>query len=334
MRISVIVPAYNAAKTIKACLEACRAQSAPPAEIIVVDDASTDATGEIVRAFSDVHYLCQEHRGPAAARNLGAKAASGELIAFTDADCIPHTDWLERLQRGFVDARVAAVGGTYGIANPEYSLARIIHAEIRARHRQLGAEVDFLGSFNVAYRKKCFDAAQGFDEGFSMASAEDNDLAYRLQDAGGALRFIPDAIVDHHHPYRLLPYLRTQMRHGYWRVRLYQKHRGRVSRGDQYAGLGDLLAPPLAVAAFMGALFLTVLAGLGAHLLVPAAILTLVFLAYIAIRASLAFSLLRAQPNGIILGYLLVSCLRDIARGAGLGIGLFRFRGLRGGRGV
>ena len=107
--------------------------------------------------------------------------------------------------------------------------------------------MDFLGSFNVAYRKAAFEAVGGFDASFPCASGEDNDLAYRLQDVGGRLRFTREAVVAHHHPTRLWPYLRTQARHGYWRMKLYAKHIGRARRGDQYAGMADLAAPPLAL---------------------------------------------------------------------------------------
>jgi len=91
-------------------------------------------------------------------------------------------------------------------------------------------------------------AVAGFDESFPTASAEDNDLSYRLHDAGFRIRFVPEAIVAHHHPSSLGRYLREQERHGYWRVVLYALHPGRL-KGDQYAGWADLAAPPLAALA-------------------------------------------------------------------------------------
>ena len=123
----------------------------------------------------------------------------------------------------------------------------MVHEEIAVRHGQFGAEVDFLGSFNVAYRKEAFDAAGGFDDSFTRASGEDNDLAYRLRGAGNVLRFAKDAVVAHYHPECLWPYLRTQARHGYWRMKLYAKHPGRARSGDQYAGPADLAGPPLSL---------------------------------------------------------------------------------------
>ena len=241
---SVIIPAHNAADTLEQCLRACLDQTHAPVEVIVVDDGSTDGTADIAAGLP-VTYIRQKQRGPAAARNFGAGKASGGILVFTDSDCVPARTWIERLLKGFDAADIVAVGGSYGIANPESRLARIIHAEIRARHEDMGDEVDFLGSFNVAYRNTAFRDAGGFDESFTQASGEDNDLAYRLSKLG-RLRFVKDAIVDHHHPEKLGPYLRSQARHGFWRMKLCAKHPSRA-RGDHYASLLDLSAPPLSL---------------------------------------------------------------------------------------
>ncbi|MFM1921387.1 MAG: hypothetical protein RLZZ303_3021 [Candidatus Hydrogenedentota bacterium] len=235
--VSVIVPSYNAERTLAECIEALLHQDYPDLEIIIVDDGSTDRTAEIAHGYEGITYIRQDNAGPAAARNRGAAAAKGEWLAFTDSDCIAEPDWISALMakvRANEGKGVVGVGGTYGIANPESLLARIIHAEIQARHARMKDEVDFLGSFNVAYERMAFEAVGGFDESFSQASAEDNDLAYRLIDADGKLLFSKLAIVNHYHPTRLLPYFKTQMRHGFWRVRLNKKHENR-SRGDAYA---------------------------------------------------------------------------------------------------
>lgn len=204
MNISIIIPAYNAESTLAECLEACLAQSHPDCEIIVVDDGSTDNTVEIAKKLN-VKYIQQENAGPAAARNHGAQIATGEIIALTDADCIAEPNWIEELIKGFDSDEVVATGGTYGIANASSPLARMIHEEIQIRHEKFGDTVDFLGSFNVAYKRDAYLKVGGFDETFSAASGEDNDLAYRLHDAGGTMRFVSTAIVNHYHPTKLLP---------------------------------------------------------------------------------------------------------------------------------
>lgn len=328
MLVSIIVPAHNAESTLAQCLEACTRQTYEPVEIIVVDDGSTDATSRIVQSFP-VHYIRQDQRGPAAARNRGAAEAQGEVLAFTDSDCIPRADWIASLVAEFADG-VAGVGGTYDIANPEHLLARIVHEEIVDRHARLDRTVDFLGSFNVAYRREAFMLAGGFDEGFPRASAEDNDLAYRLHDDGGTLRFSPDAVVAHHHPTRLWAYLMTQMRHGFWRMRLYARH-PRRARGDQYAGLLDLATPPLALIAMTlvpcaaAALALHPLAG---AVLAGAAATLLCALPLAHLPRALA--MVRRTGDRGMLAFAPLASLRDGARGLGMALGVMRFMLVRG----
>src|SRR5512135_1174235 len=93
---SVIVPAYNAASTIGDCLEALVRQTEPQAnyELVVVDDGSTDGTADRARAFDAVRVISALHRGPAAARNLGARLSRGDVLLFTDADCAPSDSWV------------------------------------------------------------------------------------------------------------------------------------------------------------------------------------------------------------------------------------------------
>ena len=339
-RATIVVPAYNAEATLERCLHACLHQTCPNIEVVVVDDGADDATPRIAKTFP-VHYIRQENRGPAAARNRGAREARGDFVAFTDADCIPRPDWIEQLLAGF-EEEIVAVGGTYGIANPENMLARMIHEEIADRHASFQAqarrtsaprhagtsplcEVDFLGSFNVMYRRQAFEAVGGFDESFPHASAEDNDLSYRLIDAGGRLRFNPRAIVNHYHPTRLIPYLRAQTRHGYWRVRLYVKHPNRAKKGDRYAGLTDLLAPAMALLAVVVALCAEAGRLFWSRATVPPAVEILIILAYVLLVALRVIRLAFRTGNREMLLFWPVVILRDPARGVGMLAGIARF---------
>lgn len=322
MGVSLIIPAYNAEATLAECLDACLKQTHAPHEILVVDDGSTDRTPEIAARFP-VIYVRQDNRGPAAARNLGAHRATGDFLVFTDSDCVPDPEWIARLIAGFDGARTVGVGGSYGIRNGSSLLARLVHEEIVLRHARLAQEVDFLGSFNVAYRRDAFMAAGGFDEQFARASGEDNDLAYRLKDAGGVLRFVPEACVAHYHPSRLVPYLRTQMRHGFWRMRLYAKHPKRTG-GDDYAGLGDLLGPPLVLALVCG---LLMLAAIPSTALV--ATLSALVAVYVISTARLTRAMIARLGFGAGIAYRGVATLRDAARGLGLIGGVWTFMVLR-----
>ena len=322
MRVSIIIPAYNAQATIANCIEACLRQTYPDIEVIVVDDGSLDNTSRIAHAFP-VNYIRQANQGPAVARNRGAHAATGEYLAFTDADCIPARDWVDRLVAA-MDGAVVGVGGTYDIANRDSLLARMVHEEILERHRRFGDDVDFLGSFNVMYRRKAFDAVGGFDSAFPRASGEDNDLAYRLIDRGGRLRFTQEAMVAHHHPERLVPYLRTQMAHGYWRMKLYAKHPGRA-RGDHYADIGDLLAPGLSLMLIGG--FPIVIIGMvylpqGWYLGMIYLLLTVL---YGWLRMRLPLQIVRRTGNSSHFLFAGVAALRDVARAVGMMRGAWRF---------
>jgi len=327
MRVAVIIPAFNAERTLARCLEACARQTRPAEELIVVDDGSTDATPRIAQSHG-VHFLQQDRRGPAAARNNGAHTARADVVVFTDSDCVPEPQWLERLLAGLAPG-VAGVGGSYGIVNPEYWLARMVHEEIVARHAGLGEDVDFLGSFNVAYAMEAFNNVGGFDESFTAASSEDNDLAYRIQDAGGSLRFAPEARVAHFHPTRLWPYLGSQRRHGCWRMKLYQKHPNRASRGDKYAGMADLLAPPFALCLWLSWAALAGAALAGHYVTMGVYSVVLATVGYSLFHCMRAARLARRTGEIAALAFAGVTILRDLARGIGLVQGIVRFQ-LRG----
>lgn len=244
-RLSIVIPGYNCAKTIEESLQACLNQDYPQDlyEIIFVDDGSEDNTKELVGKYP-VRYIFQKHSGPAKARNRGWKEAVGEIILFTDSDCVPDKRWIKNLVKNFSDERVGAVGGSYGIKNQQNLLASCIHAEILWRHHKMHREVKTLGSYNLALHKEVLIKLNGFDETYLSSSGEDNDLCYRLLEKGYKLIFEPNALVYHYYPEKIFPYLRHQFWHGYWRVKLYKKH-FRMVKGDDYSGLLDYFPPML-----------------------------------------------------------------------------------------
>jgi len=324
MLVTIVVPAYNAAATIAGCVCACTSQTHRETEVIVVDDGSSDDTASLAERIG-AKVIRRDRGGPAAARNAGAKAASGEFVAFTDSDCVPHADWIEKLVAQFSPGVVGA-GGTYGIANPASWLARMIHAEIIVRHDWLGDTVDYLGSFNVAYRRDAFLAVGGFDEDFKAASGEDNDLAYRLHDAGGVLRFTRDACVDHYHPEKLGRYLKAQMGHGFWRMKLLVLHGDRRT-GDQYAGSGELFGLVAASLGLPVSAICAVLAAVGhtggSPVLWTASIVLLAFC--VLFHLALPLSIARRTGDLSALFFTLVLVARSMARTAGLARGVIHF---------
>ncbi len=246
---SVIIPAYNAASTIKQTIEAVARQDYEgEVEIIVVDDGSTDKTPEIIQSFKNVRYLRQENAGPASARNRGARTAASQVLCFTDSDCVPLSNWIRELVAPLSDEKIAAVAGSYDIANPEFILARMIHQEIIFRHKYLMPESPkSFGSYNFCIRRNAFETLGGFNTEYCHASGEDNDLAYRLLKSGHTIHFNQNARVKHFHQTNFRKYLLEQYRHGFWRAKMYREH-PLMSGGDDYTFYKDILEPAVVLA--------------------------------------------------------------------------------------
>ncbi len=246
MIASVIIPAYNASATIDQTLRALGAQDfKQPFEVIVVNDGSTDQTARIIAKHPHVTLINQKNAGPACARNTGASHAKGEFLCFTDSDCIPHPDWISLLINGFRDESVAAVCGSYGIANNNSLLARGIHAEIIYRHSHLVPDFPkVFGSYNFCIRKSVFDHLGGFDTKYRNASGEDNDLSYRVNRLDKKIYFERKALVDHYHTTQVVKYLKEQFRHGFWRTAMYADHPQMV-KGDSYTFWKDMVEVPI-----------------------------------------------------------------------------------------
>ncbi len=216
--ISVIIPAYNSAKTLPACLRALSCQTHTPDEIIVVDDGSTDDTVKLARQMG-ARVLQQAHQGPAAARNLGARQAQGELLLFTDSDCEPLPDWIERLSVPFNDAQVVGAKGTYRCQQAGL-VPRLVQQEYESKYtRMLGLDsIDFIDTYSAAYRKDIFLQNGGFDPAFPVPSVEDQEFSFRLARKGYRLVFAPLASVYHGHDQDLGEYLRRKYGIGYWKA--------------------------------------------------------------------------------------------------------------------
>jgi glycosyltransferase involved in cell wall biosynthesis len=225
IRYSVIVPAYNAEKTIEKCLNSLTRQSIHEKsyEIIVVDDGSSDGTPEIIKNFR-VKYLYQPNKGPATARNLGVENAQGEVILFTDSDCVPQMNWIEEMVKPFSDADVAAVKGAYRTEQKSLT-ARFSQIEFEERFEMLkrSESIDMVDTYSAAYRRSVFLSLGGFDPSFPVANNEDTELSYKMSMAGHKMVFNPDAIVYHlNHPNSISRYARLKFWRGYWRMVVYR----------------------------------------------------------------------------------------------------------------
>jgi cellulose synthase/poly-beta-1,6-N-acetylglucosamine synthase-like glycosyltransferase len=202
-------------------------------EIIVVDDGSMDDTASIAQ-MAGVQVIRQSNRGPAAARNAGVRAARGDIVLFTDADCEPLPDWIERMTTPLADPRVVGVKGAYRTRQSEL-MARLAQVEFEDKYARMRqhATIDFIDTYSAGYRREALLRAGGFDEVFPPCSAEDVELSFRLAEQGMRLLFAPDGQVWHTHATSLWEYLDKKARYGFWRALVYRRHPGKI-RGDSY----------------------------------------------------------------------------------------------------
>jgi len=232
MIATVIIPVYNEAQTLGDCLASLvpQAEQHQGIEIIVVDDGSTDNTADLAPNFPEVRWLRQIRQGPAAARNRGAREARGEIILFTDGDCIPLDNWLEEMLAPFQQApAIIGVKGAY-ITRQRALVARFVQIEYEDKYDKLAASayIDFIDTYSAGYRRQMFLNAGGFDQEFPVACAEDVELSYRLANLGYKLVFNPKAKVIHRHPDNLTDYLRKKYKFAYWRMLSLKKHPNKI----------------------------------------------------------------------------------------------------------
>jgi GT2 family glycosyltransferase len=227
-RLSIVIPTRHRPGAIARCLQAIADGELDRAEyeVIVVLDGE-DVANPAVPDGLPVRVLRARRGGPAVARNRGAGAARGDVLAFTDDDCAPAPGWARRLLDGVETRPDALVGGRFVNALPDNGWAEASHlvldvvVEQTVRRRKA---IAFVPSANMALRRDVFRAIGGFDERFSHAAAEDRDLCARLAEAGHPIVLVPEAVVHHHHDLSATDFWRQHAAYGagavtYQRVR-------------------------------------------------------------------------------------------------------------------
>lgn len=210
--ISVVIPAYNASSYLRRCLEHL-SQSAAPYECIVVDDGSTDDTREVAAQFGVTVLSTQGRRGPAFARNMGARACHGDIVFFIDADVCVHTDTIARVLANFEeDPDLAAVIGSYDDSPycqdflSQYK--NLMHCYVHQHGRR---EACTFWSGCGAIRKDIFLEHSGFDENYGRPAIEDIELGYRLSRARHKMILDPQLKVKHLKAWSFLNLVKTDI---------------------------------------------------------------------------------------------------------------------------
>jgi cellulose synthase/poly-beta-1,6-N-acetylglucosamine synthase-like glycosyltransferase len=295
MSVSIIIPTFNGASRIGNCVDALLKQTVGrDAEILVVNDGSTDNTADVVARYSGVRCITQLNSGPAAARNRGTLEARGTIILFTDDDCVPMSDWLTAMMEPFRDPDVIGVKGIYRTRQKSL-VARFVQIEYEDKYRLMAdcPSIDFIDTYSAGFRRDRFLEMNGYDTSFPLACAEDVELSYRMYARGWTMKFVPTAIVYHSHPDTLWRYLRKKYKFAFWRVLAVRKNPNKAmkdSHTPQLMKVQILFVPVLLVAIFFD---LVVRSKIPASLLVCAAFLV----------STLPFAL-RAVAKGPIVGLL------------------------------
>lgn len=239
-RVSVVVAAYNAARTLPACLDALTRLNYPDYEVVLVDDGSTDGTPEVAREFPMVRYFrLEENRGLSVARNTGVELATGEVVAFTDADCRPDADWLGYLVHDLRQGGFAGIGGHNLLPPDDSALAAAVMAAPGGPLQVMLDDrvAEHLPGCNMAFWREALLAVGGFDPSFRRAG-DDVDLCWRMQAAGRVLGFSPGGFVWHYRRSTVRGYLRQQYGYGQAESLLERKHPERFNRfgGSRWRG--------------------------------------------------------------------------------------------------
>lgn len=229
--ISIVIPVRDRAEDLRNCLTSLQKLDYPDdlLEVVVVDDGSSDNTPQVAQ---ELGALLLESGvtggGPALARNKGAAAAGGEILAFIDSDCTAAENWLSDLLPAFTDEKLAAVGGWvdgmhHGSALDRYEA---VMSSLNLGRREMsggaGGDTFYLPSCNLLMRKTAFTGAGGFRA--ELRVGEDVDLTWRLRDAGWEIQYMPCGTVYHAHRSSTWPFMKRRFDYGTSEGLLQQLH--------------------------------------------------------------------------------------------------------------
>lgn len=195
--VTIIVPTHKRRDLLKRLLESLSKLSYPvdKYEVIVIGDITySDGTEKLVRDMVEtvpfrLHYFESQLKAPSVKRNLGIKKAGGELVGFTDDDCVADPNWIVQAIPFFSDPLVMGVQGKTIIPLPGQLSP--------AYHHATGLMNPGYQTCNIFYRKRALEEIGGFDERFTSSSREDSDLAFTLLRKGCKMEYAPEAIVAH-----------------------------------------------------------------------------------------------------------------------------------------
>ncbi len=240
-RVSVVVCTYNAERTLGPCLESLAKLNYPDYEVIVVNDGSNDGSLAIAERFGYCRIISQPNKGLSVARNVGAQESTGEIVAYTDSDCVADPDWLTYLVAKMESAKLVACGGP-NFPPPEDNLipSAVAVSPGGPTHVLLSDDTaEHIAGCNMAFRRDVLLALGGFDPVY-RAAGDDVDICWRFQDAGHTIGFSPSAVVWHFRRNTVKAYLGQQRGYGKAEALVYSKHPIRFNLFGQAKWLGRI----------------------------------------------------------------------------------------------
>jgi glycosyltransferase involved in cell wall biosynthesis len=194
MRVSVIIPTFNQRDRLHRCLELLHRQTLQPSEIIVIDNNSNEDIASLCAAFPLVQYCQESKQGSYAARNRGIAISTGEILAFTDADCLPMANWLESGVNALRDVDLVAGEIQFCFRSNQPSVIEYVDALSHLRQRDYAQE-GYSATGNMFTWRESFQRVGLFRD--DLLSLGDREWGLRLSEAGGKVVYSPDAIVLH-----------------------------------------------------------------------------------------------------------------------------------------
>ncbi|MCP5023136.1 MAG: glycosyltransferase [bacterium] len=219
---SIIIPTYRRPASALACLRTLEGLRYPreKLEVVLVEDGPGEEPlkDEDLAPFREslrLKVVRQENAGPAAARNRGAAASSGDFLAFTDDDCKPESNWIQQLADSFDQNPNAVIGGhsTNALRKNRYSEASQVLLDYIYEYF-LNTGRPFFASNNIALSRTSFDLVGGFDESFQGAGGEDRQFCANCLNEGLELVYEPKAVIQHYHALTLKSFLRQHFNYG------------------------------------------------------------------------------------------------------------------------
>ena len=237
--VSILIPCYNQEALIRQVVKAVLAQTVPPDEIIVVDDGSQDNSLAILSTLPVKIIQHSTNLGLSQARNTAIKASRGDILVFIDGDAIASPNLIEILLSGYLNSKDPNLGGVggQGIETQQitvYDRWRTYHAS-QGYGDKIIADVPFLYGLCMSYKRSAINKVDGFDTFFSQTCGEDVDLGIRMHRAGFRLRYLPQAVVFHHHTDDEKRLKKTHYNWAYWNYILKQRHS--LPTWTTYAGI-------------------------------------------------------------------------------------------------